>query len=308
MNHAHRLAHQSLRRASSSSFQKWGTIPTLPNDSLPTFRTHAFELSKPFLLPKGSLASIPAIQKWFTPSSSAAPLPLTLNQDYLKQYGDTMLPLEYTVNDPQSPSSTFQRGSAPLALFLSWVAIATAPASADSSQPATGSRLYLAQAPLAALPAALHTDLPIPEYVAKAGKGDIYESNLWIGVPPTYTPLHKDPNPNLFAQLAGCKRVRLLEPGAGDRVFDRAKLGLRQNSGDRPSQDSKTFRGEEMMKGEERRLLEHMVWNTQETSSGYEGLEAELKTGDGIFIPQGWWHSIRGIGDGVTASVNWWFR
>ena len=219
-----------------------------------------------------------------------------------------MLPLEYTVNDPQSPSSTFQRGPAPLALFLSWVAIATAPASAHSSQNVTGSRLYLAQAPLAALPAALHTDLPIPEYVAKAGKGDVYDSNLWIGVPPTYTPLHKDPNPNLFVQLAGCKRVRLLEPSAGDDVFERVKAGLRQASGDRCAEGSKKFRGEEMMRGEERQLLAGAVWDNQETSSGCEGLEAKLEAGDGMFIPQGWWHSIKGVGDGVTASVNWWFR
>ena len=223
-----------------------------------------------------------------------------------------MLPLEYTVNDPQSSSSRFQRGPAPLALFLSWVAIATAPAtapaSAGSPQNVTESRLYLAQAPLAALPAALHNDLPIPQYVARAGKGDIYDSNLWIGVPPTYTPLHKDPNPNLFVQLAGCKRVRLLEPNAGDRILKRVNLRLRQESSNGYMEGSKSFRGEEMMKGEERRLLEDTVWNEEEAFSGCEGLEAELEAGDGLFIPQGWWHSIKGVGHGVTASVNWWFR
>jgi hypothetical protein len=38
-----------------------------------------------------------------------------------------------------------------------------------------------------------------------------------IGHPPTYTPLHRDPNPNIFVQLAGEKVVRLLAPT--DRCF-----------------------------------------------------------------------------------------
>ena len=38
------------------------------------------------------------------------------------------------------------------------------------------------------------------------------------------------------------------------------------------------------------------------------GYEAVLKAGDGMFIPKGWWHSVRGVGEGIIGSANWWFR
>jgi hypothetical protein len=72
-----------------------------------------------------------------------------------------------------------------------------------------------------------------------------------------------------------------------------------------------------MMRGQEKELLEREVWRIPEMGvsdragvvEGAEGgdkgaaYEAHLHTGDGIFIPKGWWHSIRGVGEGVTASV-----
>jgi oxalate decarboxylase/phosphoglucose isomerase-like protein (cupin superfamily) len=61
------------------------------------------------------------------------------------------------------------------------------------------------------------------------------------------------------------------------------------------------FRGEEMMQGEERTLLEQAVWDDADSDGTNnmlgEGYEAHLETGDGIFIPKGWWHSIKGVGD-----------
>ena len=212
-----------------------------------------------------------------------------------------MVPLEYTSTVSTDAGIAFQRGPAPLALFISWVTLATSPNSDDIS--ASNSRLYLAQAPLCALPPVLHSDLPIPEAVTMSGKGDIYDSSLWLGVAPTYTPLHRDPNPNLFVQLAGRKVVRLLEPEAGDAAFEQVKQKLGVSEG-----GSRAFRGEEMMKGKERELLERAIWGEGNPELLERGLEAELKAGDGIFIPQGWWHSVKGVGEGVTASVNWWFR
>lgn len=146
-------------------------------------------------------------------------------------------------------------------------------------------------------------DLPTPGIVAKAGTCDIYDTNLWLGIAPTYTPLHRDPNPNLFVQLAGHKIVRMLSPEAGDRVFARVQGQLGKSA-------FASFRGEEMMKGEERKLLEAEVWD-EESRLGEDrdqGLEAHVCDGDGVFIPKGWWHSIKGVGGNVLGSVNWWFR
>ncbi|RMD44720.1 hypothetical protein DV735_g392, partial [Chaetothyriales sp. CBS 134920] len=118
--------------------------------------------------------------------------------------------------------------------------------------------IYLAQCPLTSLPDVLQADLPTPELVLKAGKGDVYASSLWLGhasaATAAYTPLHRDPNPNLFLQLAGCKEIRLLPPEVGDVLFD------------------------------------------------------AVREEEALFIPKHWWHSVKGVGGGVTASANWWFR
>jgi len=127
---------------------------------------------------------------------------------------------------------------------------------------------------------------------------NIYDTNIWLGTPPTYTPLHKDPNPNLFVQLASNKIVRLFRPDVGASIFHdvRRKIG---------SQASPVFRGEEMMQGPERELLEAAVWDCAADTNGFEVV---VKPGDALFIPQGWWHSVKSVNLDVTASVNWWFR
>jgi len=128
-----------------------------------------------------------------------------------------------------------------------------------------------------------------------------------MGTPPTYTPLHKDPNPNLFAQLAGKKRVRIFRPAVGASIFRGVQQIIGQTS-------SSTFRGEEMMEGLERVVLDEIVWGRSVKSEDLsqivenEGLEVTVSPGDALFIPKGWWHSIKSAGTGVNASVNWWFR
>lgn len=114
-----------------------------------------------------------------------------------------------------------------------------------------------------------------------------------MGIPPTYTPLHKDPNPNLFLQLASNKLVRLFKPDTGARIF----LDVQERIS---SHASAAFRGDEMMQGPERVALEDAVWNCPK---GTEGFEVVVRPGDALFIPMGWWHSIKSIGTSVTASV-----
>jgi len=259
-------------------------MPTLPDATITAFRDHAFNPSQPVLLPRGHYHSLPAIQKWFTSTKVQDGSTLSsLDRIYLDAFGETPVPLEF------SDSAKFQqRTLAPLSIFLEWTSIV---------KPTDRSRFYLAQAPLFDLPPPLQNDLPTPEMVLRAGRGDVYDANLWMGIPPTCTPLHRDPNPNLFVQLAGSKVARLLDPGAGDRVFERVQKLLGSGT-------SKVFRGNEMMQGAERELLKNEVWG-DESQGGYEVL---LTRGDGLFIPTGWWHSIRGVGERLTGSANWWFR
>ena len=96
--------------------------------------------------------------------------------------------------------------------------------------------------------------------------------------PASQTPLHRDPNPNLHLQLGGRKIIRLFPPDIGNDIFEyvREQIALDRVSpaknvdGDSGGNDidvrgsdesaSAAFRGDEMMIGEERRLLDEIVW------------------------------------------------
>lgn len=171
---------------------------------------------------------------------------------------------------------------------------------AQRSKATSTLELYIAQSELGELPRPLQDDLLPPKLVKHAGKGDIYQSSLWVGTEPTYTPLHRDPNPNLFCQLCGCKVVRLLPPSSGDRLFYEVQAKIHQRGNSR-------IRSTEMMEGQERKVLHDAVWNDGEAGEFHQ---AELSPGDALFIPDGWWHSVKSNkAEGqLNGSVNWWFR
>jgi len=193
----------------------------------------------------------------------------------------------------------FHSFNAPLELMMK---ASRNPTSAQSPVASELPGLYIAQAQVADLPRALQEDLPLPALlrdIRESGTVDIYGANLWMGTPPTFTPLHKDPNPNLFVQMAGRKTVRLLEPAKGQRLFDNVqrRIGARASA---------QMRGAEMMQGPERLALRDAVWGDE--AKTHELLEVTLEPEDALFIPERWWHSIKSEGSGFNASVNWWFR
>ena len=293
------------------------TVPTLQDASLETFRRHALEPAVPALLPQGCQAHIPAVKKWFKqPGSKNRSKATRLNARYLSAFGNVIVPLEVTNN------GDFARIQNSIGFFLEFVATSEStyilpsqpylgnrssttngtgpPDSPPSAHTIPTARIYIAQASLTDLPTAMRADLPTPELVLKAGKGDVYDSSIWLGQAPTYTPLHRDPNPNLFIQLAGRKTVRLYEPRVGNAVFSKVQEAIGGSA-------SATMRGEEMMQGKEKELLEKEVWSDGEDTIG-GAWQAELKAGDALFIPKGWWHSVKGLGEEINGSVNWWFR
>lgn len=238
---------------------------------------------------KKSFKDIPAIGKWFMPSTTTNS-PHELCISYLEQYANSIVPLELTRSSDDHPhTSTFERFEAPISLLLAHMTGPNTP----------GTRLYLAQHSLADLPEGLQADLPTPTLLSQLGRGDIYASSLWMGRPPTRTPLHRDPNPNLFVQLSGQKIVRLMAPEAGREVYEKVKLEMGRRDG------MANMRGAEMMGGEEMDKLERAVWGSEVTSGATTGVEAELESGDGLYIPLGWWHAVRGFGTGANASVSY---
>ena len=260
-------------------------IPRLTDGSLSRFQQEVFIPSTPALLPRGHFKTLPAVQKWFNRSHSETDHP-SLNTAYLQTFSTTIVPLEII-----APDGSFARIDQPLSSFLAEVS--------HSEPPPRSPSIYLAQAPIADLSPPMQADLPTPDLVRNAGKGDVYDSSIWLGRAPTYTPLHRDPNPNLFVQLAGRKRIRVYRPDMGGAIFAHVQRSIGGAGNER-------FRGAEMMEGREREVLEQVVWGrgTERLPWDEAALECEVEAGDGLFIPKGWWHSVKGVGQGVmTGSV-----
>lgn len=285
------LSTKSVHRYTSQP--RWTQPQRLQEQSVePFFKTpkRSSVLSAPVLLPEAYFRTLPAIRKWFTQSRNQDSSVALLDLSYLLPFQDALVPLEFSrLTSKPADASTFHRAEAPFGIFLSW---------ATHAKCDTVERLYLAQASVSALPQELRNDLPPPDLITQAGKGDIYDTNIWMGVAPTYTPLHRDPNPNLLVQLVGQKMVRLLAPEDGRKVFAAVQESIGRTA-------SATFRGEEMMKGEEKALLEACIWDDsdQHVNMNPAGFEIRLGRGDGLYIPRGWWHSVKGIGSGMMASV-----
>ncbi|RMZ87869.1 hypothetical protein DV736_g4906, partial [Chaetothyriales sp. CBS 134916] len=263
---------------------------------LDAFRRKAFEPARPAKLPLGGEHIPPACSKWFVSNDSDG---LALDPLFWSKFKDATV---------TTSSRSFHRSEAPLAILLAYLSQQQSELGKRGSR--SGVSVYLAQCSLGSLPEELQDDLPTPEMVLRAGKGDVYESSLWLGDASSYTPLHRDPNPNLFMQLAGRKELRLLPPEAGDALFEAIQESLWQQ-GRLISPGSAAFRGEKMMTGPEADLLHEAVWQegtrASELMQAY-GQRVEVSGQEALFIPKHWWHSVKGVGRGVTASVNWWFR
>ncbi|KAI1974690.1 hypothetical protein LOZ53_003392 [Ophidiomyces ophidiicola] len=304
-------------KSKAAGLIRFSALETLASSCTSVFRESYFKPQRPVVLPRGRFRELPAASRWFVPVPLASDGDVSslrsLNVGYLSSHRDCYVPLELTtrrVCEDGHLEESFKRFHAPLGLFLDWTrsiessSLGNAAANAEASR-RPDTRLYLAQCQLLDLTPQLRDDLPTPSYVSDAGKGDIYDTNIWVGVAPTYTPLHRDPNPNIFVQLAGSKHVRLLPPSAGLAIFNCVSQRLGRNGG----AGSAVFRGDDMMYGPEKDLLEREIWGEQDTGSDVPAMyndayETVVHAGDGIFIPMGWWHSIRGVGMGITASVS----
>jgi hypothetical protein len=246
---------------------------------LDAFRSSAWEPAIPTRLQ--GLHQLPAMNNWFTsdfhngkfsfsdkfwsfaynivsyelvavsPKGSPSSIPSSACLEHFKEWLETLAPeddghhlcsfVSYLIESVKAEPSGFLRFDAPLGL------ISRASQFNKSRHDSSGrlKQLYIAQSDIRSLPDPLAEDLPVPEIVRKVGRGDIYSSSIWLGLQPTYTPLHRDPNPNLFVQLVGSKAVRLLQPRDGQSVFQAVRRSL-------GSTGSSRFRGPEMMYGPER--------------------------------------------------------
>lgn len=130
------------------------------------------------------------------------------------------------------------------------------------------SDLYLAQTYLTETLPTLKDDLSPNPYLEGASLDAI---GFWIGRN-TYTPAHYDPSGNIYMVVFGSKKVRLWPP-----VQEQPVLGGKKAPG-----------------------------ANFNFSAGKPEYEVELKAGQVLYTPQGWYHELES--EGLSVAVNWWFR
>ncbi|RPA72255.1 Clavaminate synthase-like protein [Ascobolus immersus RN42] len=184
-------------------------------------------------------------------------------------------------------------------------------------------RGYLAQHHLLRQIPALRNDLVVPDYcyisptTSKEQEGDEDEAepaapilNTWFGPPSTISPLHTDPHHNLLLQLFGKKYIRLYPPSATPYLFPRGKD---ENGVDMSNTSSIPWEMVEGgMDGENIGGVSGLGGGVDVEDAvrfgGFEGVEyveCVLDEGEGLFLPRGWWHYVRGLSVGWSVSC-WW--
>ena len=152
--------------------------------------------------------------------------------------------------------------------------------------------MYLGKCSLKNTPLA---DLPqINQVEAQIGiKNPVTDFNLWCGLGGHTTCLHCDPFDGTLIQLYGKKKVILFPP---DQLYDLYPFSLINH----------------LRYGLKLRASYSQVYPQQpdfalfpkfkETFS--QRIEVVLNEGEILFIPNGWWHEVSSLGEGVVCSIN----
>lgn len=105
----------------------------------------------------------------------------------------------------------------------------------------------------------------------------LMSAHLWANIGQASTSLHYDAYHNFLTVMAGCKRVRLLPPHCG------AAVGLR------PAHSSSANHAH----------CSYLSSLLDRASAFYDAslersvVEVDIKPGQSLFIPEGWWHEVQ---------------
>lgn len=165
-----------------------------------------------------------------------------------------------------------------------------------NSKPSVG---YVAQQDLFEMAPILSDHCPpLPHSVSGARQAkEQWRRNLWIGGAGTFTPIHRDPYQNLFAQIVGRKRVHIFPPRVADRLYLFDRSSRQSNTSAIPTEVPLLD-----LNDEELAQFPYLSKAIQDP----EAACVILEPGDVLYIPQGFYHCIASLS--VSASANAWFR
>ena len=146
-------------------------------------------------------------------------------------------------------------------------------------------RYYLYGEPL---PAPLQPLLPPPAILTSIPS--LSSSLLWVAVDGSISPLHYDLSDGLLCQLHRSKHFLLFPP----HHYRHLAPYPTDHAHDRQSQLSFDTRPPvQLQKGEE------------ELQGGLEGWVGEVREGEMIYLPYGWWHQVQSDGECVSVTHRW---
>lgn len=182
--------------------------------------------------------------------------------------------------------------------------------------------LYMAQHDLASQFPALEDDFTLPDYVYMSppptkdwpdhkppATPNGLITNLWIGPAGTVSPPHFDPYYNCFVQPVGYKEVWVAPPHCcPQKVTSVAD----DDAGTSSSRQSSPFRHDQTHDSVTETLMANtanidVFVTTEEVAPTVRAAAAKavLGPGDLLFMPPGWWHSLRSLTP--SFSVSTWF-
>lgn len=158
---------------------------------------------------------------------------------------------------------------------------------------------YVAQQDLFELTPVLSEHCP-PLPHSTSGRREAKEQwrrNLWIGGAGTFTPIHRDPYENLFAQIVGRKRVHIFPPKVAEQLYLFDRSSRQSNTSAIPTEEPLLDLNSEDL--QQFPLLQQAIQDPESAC-------AILDPGDVLYIPQGFYHCIASLS--ISASANAWFR
>ncbi|KAF8226890.1 Clavaminate synthase-like protein [Tricholoma matsutake] len=173
---------------------------------------------------------------------------------------------------------------------------------------------YLAQHNLFTQFPALRDDILIPDYVYAAmnsrdfplyrppGNDEQLVLNTWLGPGGAISPAHMDPYYNVFVQVVGRKTVWLAPPTLTRAMYPYSSANSRDSAANKTNPSMSNTSLVDVFSADAARKEDFSdFWDQVVPIALHETLEP----GDLLFIPPGWWHSMRA--EETSFSVSMWF-